>query len=394
MSTPPPLRWILHLDMDAFFASVEQLDNPALAGKPVIVGGGDRGVVSAASYEARAFGVRSAIPSFQARKLCPQGIFVPHRMWRYVEKSREIMDVLRDFSPLVEPASIDEAYVDLTGLEMVFTEGAVALARRIQAEVMARTSLSCSVGLAPAKFLAKIASDMHKPRGLSVLTHDAVEAFLQTLDVGKIPGVGKHTLVTLHNYGVFTAGDVRRHPRDFWVRKLGKAGEALFDRALGIDNRMVEPEYARKSESAETTFSRDTSDMNELATWLLRHAERVGAGLRREKLLGRTIVLKVKYSDFTQITRSRTLDAPTNATRVIYEEALALLRDLNPQKPLRLIGLGVSQFGERPVQLSLLPEASSASKEKDAALDTVIDGLRNKFGNKAIVRGKLFGGKK
>ena len=379
--------------MDAFFASVEQLDNPALAGKPVIVGGVDRGVVSAASYEARAFGVRSAMPSFQAKKLCPRGIFVPHRMWRYAEKSREVMAVLQEFSPLVEPASIDEAFVDLTGLDMVFAEGAAALAGRIQAEVMARTSLSCSVGLAPVKFLAKIASDLNKPRGLSVLAHDAVESFLQALDVGKIPGVGKHTLVVLQNYGVFTAGDVRRYPRDFWVRKLGKTGESLFDRAMGIDNRVVETEHVRKSESAETTFSRAISDIAELAIWLLRHAERVGAGLRKENLMGRTVVLKVKYSDFTQITRSRTLDTPTNATRVIYEEALALLRELNPQKPLRLIGVGVSQFGERPRQLSLLPDASSGQKEKDIALDTVIDDLRSKYGNKAIVRGKLFGGK-
>ena len=384
-----PLRWILHLDMDAFYASVEQLDNPELRGKAVIIGGADRGVVSTASYEARKFGVRSAMPVFQARKLCPHGIYIRGRMERYAEKSSEVMAVLDQFSPLVEKASVDEAYLDFTGLERI--HGAVEdLARILQETVHATTGLTCSVGLAPVKFLAKIASEIRKPGGLTILAHADIPAFLHTLPVSKIPGVGKQMLVTLESLGVRTAADVQRFPRDFWQNRLGKAGESLYERAHGIDPRPVEPYVEPKSESAENTFAKDTKDRELLTTWLLRQSERVGANLRKHGFSGRTITLKVKYSDFTQRTKSRTLDHPTNTTRTIYETAVELLDEIKLERPLRLIGVGVSHFGEGERQFTLLPCANDQQNEREALLDSTLDQLRRKFGQKAVIRGKLF----
>ena len=388
MRTEPP-RWILHLDMDAFFASVEQLDTPEYRGKALIIGGAERGVVSTASYEARAFGVHSAMPMFQAKKLCPHGIFIRGNMSRYQEKSREIMAVLERFSPRVEKASIDEAFLDLSGLERIF--GSVQeTGSAIQRAVSEETGLSCSIGIAPVKFLAKIASDIKKPSGLTILRHEDVPAFLHNLPVGKIPGVGKHTLVSLETLGVRTAGDVTRFPEEFWHTRMGKFGGVLYDRARGIDPRPVEPFTAPKSESAENTFDKDIRDAEELNTWLLRQSERVGASLRAQNLKGRTVTVKLKYDDFTQKTRSHTLKRPTNITRVIYETTLELLHEQPLERPLRLIGVGVSHFGEEERQLSLLPEAEEDSHEREAALDATLDALRGRFGKNAVIRGKLF----
>ena len=384
-------RWIMHLDMDAFFASVEQLDNPAYKGKPVIIGGTQRGVAATASYEARAFGVRSAMPIFQARKLCPHGIYLRGNRKRYEEKSREVMEVLFSFSPLVEAASIDEAYVDLTGLERVFEMDVSQLVHVIQKKIYEVSGLTCSVGLAPVKFLAKIASDMRKPNGVSVLTSGDIPLFLSTLPVQRIPGVGKRTLTVLEQLGVATAGDVMRYPEEFWTRKLGKFGGELYLRAQGIDNRPVVVEYERKSESAENTFSENTKDMDVLTSWLLQQSERVGRSLRQQKLAGRTITLKVKYDDFSQVTRSKTLQETTNATMQIYEVACLLLKELNPQKMIRLIGVGVSQFGQLEQQLSLFDcGVVHEAEKKGTALDETLDTLRAKFGRDAVIRGKLF----
>lgn len=382
-------RWILHLDMDAFFASVEQLDNPELRGKPVIIGGAERGVVSTASYEARPFGVRSAMPMFQARRLCPHGVFLRGRMHRYKEKSLEVMEVLKRFSPLVEQASVDEAYLDATGLDLVFGS-ARHMALCLQREVLAETGLTCSLGLAPVKFLAKIASDMQKPAGLTILSPEDVPEFLTRLPVGKIPGVGKQMLKKLELLGVRNAADVRRFPPAFWQERLGKAGQVLYDRGRGIDPRPVEPCREPKSESAENTFAADSRDHEVLSAWLLRQSERVGKSLRKQGLAGRTITLKLKYADFSQHTRSRTLKEHTNSTRLIYETALELLAESKVERPLRLIGVGVSQFGAEARQLKLLPDVDEERKERDAALDAALDSLRDKFGNQAVIRGKLF----
>ncbi|MFI3272793.1 MAG: DNA polymerase IV [Pseudomonadota bacterium] len=343
-------QWIMHIDMDAFFASVEELDAPELRGLPVIVGGGsgdgedirgERGVVCAASYAARKFGVHSAMPLWQARRLCPKGIFVPTRKWRYAEKSAEVMAVFGDFSPVVEQASVDEAYVDATGLERIF--GPVEeMAMELKRAVKARTGLTCSVGLAPVKFVAKIASDMRKPDGLFMVREEELGDFLASLPVGKIPGVGKKMLAALDLLGVRKVGDVLRQSQGFWEQRFGKGGLALYERAQGIDTRKVEPFTPPKSESAENTFSQNTKDMKVLRRWLLSQSERVGASLRRHGLVGRTVTLKVKFADFRQVTRSHSMRTHSNTTQVIFDEAMHLLEALALRDAVRLIGVGVS----------------------------------------------------
>lgn len=402
-------RWIMHIDMDAFYASVEQMDDPSLKGLPVIVGGNSaRGVVSAASYEARKFGVRSAMPIFQAKRLCPQGAFVKVRMWRYAEVSRQVMAVLRTFSPVVEQASVDEAFLDASGLTRVF--GPVeTMAANLKKAVYEATGLTCSVGLAPVKFLAKIASDMNKPNGLVIIYPADVPALLAKLPVADIPGIGKKTLPALQNLGVRHAADVARYPRDFWLRRFGKMGGVLFDRASGKDEREVVPWEPPKSESAENTFETDTNDREVLTTWLLRQADRVGRALRKQDLAGRTVTLKVKYADFTALTRAKTLPKPTNVTKVIYETAIALLDELAPKDKLRLIGVGVSHFSDDDVpqdtpkqrQLSLLGDTPDAGETaaasapginvaREAAIDAALDAVRDKFGAHMVVRGRLY----
>ena len=377
---------ILHLDMDAFFASVEQLDDPSLRGKPVIVGKGDRGVVSAASYEARKFGVRSAMPVVQARRLCPQGIFVSGRMRRYSEVSRQVMAVLGEFSPLVQQASVDEAYMDVTGTEKLFGPPE-ELARRIQARVREATGLSCSVGVAPVKFLAKIASDFRKPGGITIIWPEEVAAFLKDLPVGKIPGVGGKTLTKLTSLGVKTCGDVLRYSQEFWENHLGEWGRVLHARALGLGSSEIVTHWEAKSSSAENTFERDIADLEELRRWLLKQSERVGRDLRQHGWLGRTVTLKVKYADFKQITRSHTLGEPTDSDEVIFKTACDLLDKVSLAKRVRLIGVGVSNFAKGPDQLSLMPDES---KERLRKLDKAVDAIRDKHGKTAVKRGRLF----
>lgn len=373
--------------MDAFFASVEQLDAPELRGKPVAVGGtSDRGVISAASYEMRKFGVHSAMPAVAARRLCPHGIFLPGRMHRYKEKSHEVMAVLADFSPLVEQASVDEAYLDGTGLEGVF--GPIdEVGRAIKKKVKESTGLTCSVGAAPVRFLAKIASDLDKPDGLSIIHHDKVQSFLQTLPVGKIPGVGKRAEETLANFGVRVAADMQRYPEAFWRERLGKWGPVLFAKSQGIDPTGLVQSGGVKSCSAENTFRHDLNDRAELARWLLKQADRVGSDLRRKGVEGRTITLKAKFTNFKQVTRSRTLPCTTNETQTIHATAVALLDELELPIPLRLIGVGVSNFDHRDRQLSLLGEETGSEKNKQ--MDSAIDEVRKKFGLNAVKRADL-----
>jgi len=389
-SDPASQRLILHVDMDAFFASVEQLDAPELRGKPVIVGGRERGVVSACSYEARKFGVHSAMPTAQARRLCPRGVFVQVRGERYGEVSRQVMEVLQQFSPLVEQASVDEAYLDVSGSERLFGPPE-ELGARLKGAVREATGLVCSVGVAPVKFLAKIASDYDKPDGLYVIHPGEVAAFLQQLPVGKIPGVGGSSLARLQELGIRTAGDVLRYPEGFWERRFGRFGQALFARASGVDPRPVVPEYEAKSEGAENTFAADTDDREELERWLLDQAERVGRRLRRDGHKGRTVTLKVKFNDFRSITRSKTLPEPTSSTRRIFETAAGLLAKEPLPRRVRLIGLSVSNFGSRPVQLSLF---GAEDDSRDEPLDQTLDAIRDRFGKDALVRGRVFGFRK
>ncbi|MEE8300404.1 MAG: DNA polymerase IV, partial [Desulfatiglandales bacterium] len=293
-------RTILHVDMDAFFAAIEVLDNPSLKGRPVIVGGStDRGVVSTASYEARRFGIHSAMPIFKAREKCPQGIFLPVRKGRYKEVSKGIMDILKDFTPLVEGVSIDEAYLDITGCEDLFGN-AEEIARHIKARIGKETGLTCSIGIAPNKFLAKIASDMHKPDGLTIISADGVDTFLSRLPVEKIPGVGKRTIKSLRPYGIKTAGGLRRFSKEQLLKDFGRFGGRLYELARGMDNSPVVPYREVKSISSEETLPSDTGDFSILKEKLISHADKVAWRLRKEGLRGRTITLKIKLDDFTE----------------------------------------------------------------------------------------------
>jgi DNA polymerase-4 len=355
----------------------------------VIVGKGDRGVVSAASYEARKFGVHSAMPVVHARRLCPEGVFVAGRMRRYAEVSRQVMAVLGEFSPLVEQASVDEAYLDITGTGRLFGPPE-ELARKLQARVREATGLSSSVGVAPVKFLAKIASDFRKPGGITVILPEAVEGFLRDLPVGKIPGVGGKTLPRLASLGVKTCGDVLGYSREFWEGRLGEWGRVLHARAQGIGSAEVVTHWEAKSSSAENTFERDLSDTEELKRWLLKQSERVGRDLRKNGWRGRTVTLKLKFEDFKQITRSFTLGEPTDSDVAIFETACALLAKATLTRRVRLIGVGVSNFARGQEQLSLMPPDTGG--EKAGKLDRAVDAIRDRHGKGAVKRGRVFGG--
>ena len=382
----------MHMDMDAFFASIEQLDDPSLRGRAVVVGGDHRGVVSTCSYEARRYGVRSAMPIAEAKRRCPHAVYLRPRMRRYAEVSALVRETLAGFSPKVEMASVDEAYLDATGLERLF--GPVdAMGRRLKAAVREATGgLTCSVGIAPVKFLAKIASEQRKPDGLFLLEPEEVPAFLAELPVSAVPGVGRRFSEELAGLGVKYCGDVSRYGEEFWRRRYGKAGAVLWARAQGIDLREVVPWTPPKSESAEVTLDEDTRDKEVLRTWLLRHAERVGASLRRQRLAGRTVTLKIKYADFRQITRQVTLDHRICSTESIYETAVAILDALELSDRVRLVGVGVSGFEDGgPVQLSLMPERRPEKDEsRRDRLNTAVDALRSRYGGDAVMRGRLF----
>jgi len=379
-------RRIMHVDMDAFYASVEQADDPRLRGRPVIVGGGARGVVSAASYEARRHGVRSAMPIFQARRFCPAGIFLPVRMARYKEVSRRIMEILEDCSPLVEQVSIDEAFVDITGTESLHGSPADQ-GNNVKRAIFHETALTCSVGVAPNKFLAKIASEMKKPDGLTILEEDEVAGFLRDLPIQRIPGIGLKTAKLLRDLGVTVAADILRFPLSFWMKRLGKCGLKVFEKAQGIDLSAVVPSSEPKSISAEDTFQQDTDDVSELEKWLMVQSESVGRDLRKDGFKGRTVTVKVKFSDFTTRTRSRTLHEPTACTETIFNVAAELLRELKVTKRLRLIGVGVSNLTGLARQTSLFEDASCRRKE---SLDRAMDEIHAKFGEKALKRGRVF----
>ena len=390
-----PGRWIMHMDMDAFFASIEQLDNPELRGRPVVVGGEHRGVVSTCSYEARRFGIRTDMPVSEARRRCPHAVYLRPRMRRYAEMSALVRETIEHFSPKVEMASVDEAYLDATGLERLF--GPVEeMGRRLKEAVREATGgLTCSVGIAPVKFLAKIASEQRKPDGLFLLAPEDVPAFLAALPVTAVPGVGRHFAAELARMGVKNCADVSRYGADFWQRRYGKAGAVLWARARGDDPREVVPYSPPKSESAEVTLDEDTLDRELLRTWILRHAERVGASLRRQGLAGRTVTLKIKYADFHQITRQVTLDHRICGTESIYETACAILEGLELSGRVRLVGVGVSGFeADAPRQLSLMPEKAAEGEEEKRRnrLDRAVDALRSRYGGRAVMRGRLFEG--
>lgn len=381
---------ILHIDMDAFFASVEQLDNPELRGKPVIVGGEtNRGVVAASSYEARKFGVYSAMPIFQARQKCPQGIFVPPRRHRYQEVSKIIMSLLTSISPLVEPISIDEAFVDITGCEKIFGSP-MEIGRKIKQKVREAVGLTCSVGIAPLKFLAKIASDMDKPDGLTIIKPEEVAAFIAALPVRKVPGVGENTEKNLERMGIKNLGDARAYSEKQLLDRLGKFGKRIFELANGIDRSAVKIDRPVKSASNEETLATDTRDKALLKHHLLAQSEDVGRQLRRHGLKAKTVTLKIKYADFIQKTRQTTLPRHTFSSEKIYQAAVALLDAVKLDKPLRLIGVGASDLSakDQPFQMDLFGNTDK-STDKWEKLDTTVDAIAAKFGKGTIKKAGL-----
>jgi DNA polymerase-4 len=347
------LRRILHVDMDAFYASVEQRDDPSLKGKPVAVGGSPdgRGVVCAASYEARPFGVRSAMPMARALRLCPNLVIVPPDFRKYRAASSEVFTLFREVTPLVEPLSLDEAYLDVTENAWGETLGR-RVAERLKAAIRETTGLTASAGVAPNKFLAKIASGWKKPDGLTVIAPERVEKFLQGLPIDALWGVGPVTAARLRAHGIDRLVDVRTIPTDDLRAVVGSLAPWLQQLAQGLDDRRVEPNREAKSSSSENTFDRDLSDEKDIRDAVDEMARGVAGWLVKKSQLARTITLKVRYSDFTTITRSRTLAAPTSDEGAIAAEAVALLeRTEAGKRPVRLLGVGVHNFsrpGEEP----------------------------------------------
>jgi DNA polymerase-4 len=380
---------ILHVDMDAFYASVEVRDHPELRGQPVIVGGVQgRGVVCAASYEARKFGVHSAMPTSTAKRLCPQGVFLPVRMSHYAEISRQIRAIFHAFTPLVEPLSLDEAFLDVRGCEGLFGP-APDIARKIKERIRAETNLIASVGVAPNKFLAKLASDFGKPDGFVLLTPDNVVQFLAPLPVSRIWGVGAKSEKRLHDVGIRTIGQIAAMDELYLSDRFGEMGRHIWRLANGIDDRTVVPDREAKSISTETTFAHDIADRGLLRVWLLDLTDHLAMRMRREGIYGRTIDLKIRSSDFHTVTRSTTLPEATNLTNVLWKSAATLLeRSLTPDLlPVRLLGIGATKLTRDPVAQGDLFEQNA--NPKHAALDQTIDTIRTQFGGAAIKRGSL-----
>lgn len=385
-------RKILHIDMDAFFAAVEQHDNPSLRGKPVIVGGDphSRGVVSTCSYEAREFGVHSAMPLSEALRRCPLGIFLPVRGWRYAEISRAIMKIMNQYTPLVEPLSLDEAFLDLTGSEALFGP-AEQIGREIVNRIGLELGLSASAGLAPNKFLAKLASDLEKPRGFVVISTDNMAEILENLPVGKLWGVGPKTESQLVELGIHTIGMLRLINPDLLSKKLGEAGRQLYRLAYGLDDRMVITGEEAKSVGHEITFQNDTDDREFLAGVLLWLAEQVARRLRRYNLKGRVITVKIRDHSFKTLTKRVTLSDPTDFEEEIYKEAFRLAGEVQwGGRKVRLIGVGVSEFetGES-LQLGLFDDLKVTKDPGLKKLHQAMDSLRDRFGEGIVTKGTV-----
>lgn len=379
---------ILHVDMDAFYASVEERDDPSLVGHPVIVGGSaeGRGVVCAANYVARQFGVHSAMPAAQARRLCPQAVFLKPRMDYYAQVSTQIRAIFESFTPLVEPLSLDEAFLDCTGSESLFGPSA-QIGRTIKQRIRAELRLVASVGVAPNKFLAKIASDLRKPDGFVVVEPDQVQVFLDPLPVGRLWGVGKVTGRVFERLAIRTIGQLRQLPVATLEELFGSSGRHYWDLAHGIDARPVVPDREAKSVSHETTFATDIADDELLRAWLVELVEQVARRLRRHGIEGRAVELKVRLADFTTLTRSLTLPRPTNVTQELLDAGLELLttRLSTRRLPVRLLGFGAHRLGEAgPVQQQLFDQPE---RERQRELDRVADQIAAKFGKTGLRRG-------
>ncbi len=382
------MKIYFHVDMDAFFVSVEELFDPSLAGKPVVVGGqaNQRGVVSAASYAARKFGVHSAMPLRTAARLCPHAIFVDGHPTRYREYSRKVYEILKTFSPQVDMASVDEAYMDLTGTERLHGPPFSA-AHRLHQAVKRQTNLNCSIGIATARMVAKVASDQAKPNGILWVLPGEEARFLAPLDVRKIPGVGKVTEKNLAAWGVRKVGDLAALEEDFLRQHLGQWGLALAGKSRGLDaggwfDHEVGEDNAPKSISHEFTFNEDTADADALEATLARLSEMVARRLREHNVHARTIQLKLRYSDFSTITRAHSLDHGTQLDTEIFREARALFRaNRKPNSTIRLLGVHAGSLERVEGQLNMLEEGSTSRWRKAM---TAVDRMRDKFGEESV----------
>lgn len=377
-------RSILHVDMDAFYASVEQRDNPQLKGKPVIVGGtSGRGVVAAASYEVRQFGVRSAMPVSRALQLCPEAICIHPRMGRYAEVSAHIFEVFHEFTPLVEGLSLDEAYLDVSG-SLRLKGDAITIARDIKRLIRERTGLGASVGIAANKLVAKIASDLDKPDGLTIIAPPDVIQRLAPLSIKRLPGLGRNKGDELAQDGISTIGDLQRASDaqlDGW---FGRQAGYWRKRAQGIDDRAVEPEHDEKSVSNEHTFANDLRDAREMVSEISALSDKVASRLRRKGLRARCIGIKVRRSDFVTFTRQKTLAVATDETRILMATANELLQAFlleQPRTKIRLLGVTTSEFGVHEQ-----PDLFGPIETVPAPIDSAVDAIRSKFGGAAVAR--------
>ncbi len=381
------MRTILHVDMDAFYASVEQRDNPSLRGKPLVVGGGsNRGVVAAASYEARRYGIRSAMPMRDALRRCPALIRVPPRIAHYQSVSDEVFAVFNEYTPVIEGLSLDEAFLDVSG-SLALCGSALAIATGIKERIRARTGLTASVGVAPNKLVAKIASDLEKPDGLVVVTEDDLPQRLDPLPVQVIPGIGRETLTRLHRHDIRTMADLRTADASVLESVFGRFAARARDRASGIDDRPVASDRETKSISAEETFDKDLVERTAVNRELLRLAERCATRLRSKHLFAGNVQLKIRQSDFTTFTRQRALTPPTNGTRALYEAARVLLdtwQREHPGQAIRLLGVGGSELTTAG-QADLF---ETLSERGSNVLDSTVDEIRERFGTLSLERAR------
>jgi DNA polymerase-4 len=381
---------ILHIDMDAFFAAVEQRDNPALKGRPVIISGkSERSVVSTASYEARKFGIHSAMPVFQARHKCRHLIIVPGDMAKYRANSMRIMKILAKFSPVVEQVSIDEAYLDISGSQRLLGSPE-QIARAIKKEIDTHLSLTCSIGVAPLKFLAKIASDLQKPDGFTLIRPQEVAAFIDRLPIHKVPGVGKRAMKQMVSLQIQTLGDVKKFSRPLLNKKFGKMGDHLLALSEGNDTGTVQAGHQRKSISSETTLPEDVSGFETVKKIILGLSQSVGRQLRKKNLYCRTVSIKLKFSDFTQITRSLTFDTPVCSSNAIFDQAVILYQKVVLKKKIRLVGVGVSSLMDQstPYQMPLLETVPSGGRQWER-VDRALDGIDAKYGSQMVQKASL-----
>ena len=380
---------IIHVDMDAYFASVEIRDRPELKEKAVVVGGSPqgRGVVSAANYEARKFGIHSAMPAAKARRLCPHAIFLRPRMEHYVAISRQIREVFYRFTSLVEPISLDEAFLDVSGCTSLFGP-APDIACQVRQALQQELGLTASAGVAPNKFVAKVASDLDKPDGLVVVLEDQVQAFLDPLPIRKVWGIGPQTERQFHALGVYTVAGIRGLPRHVLQRQFGVHCDHFWRLSRGLDSRPVVSEHQARSISHENTFPVDIQDLETLQVWLQELTGQVATRMRRLQVRGKTVQVKVRFSDFRTITRSHTLPEPTWETQTLTRASRSLMQTVwdDFPHPVRLIGAAVSRLKQgKPVQQMLF----DADSKKQARLDEACDELRQKFGQRIVCRGNV-----